>query len=242
MEPIPAILSPVSRCIEVADLARSIYFYRDVLGFGIGQTGEHMEAVSGPARIQLIAPGRGDGHIGSAVLFFQTEDVTAMRTAIRRRGGISSTLEDVNWIKMRMFEVRDPDGHRLWFGQSFDQPVAPKPDPKLCQALPELPFDNVEAAIKYYCKVLGFKINYSQHDLGVLYRDEVTILLIARTPRHTGIGSFEVYVADADGLYDEFRTAGAKLQGAPVSQPWGLRTFQLLDLEGNRLTFAQPFE
>lgn len=242
MELIPAILSPVSRSIEIADLARTVYFYRDVLGFAIGKSGENMEAVSGPARIQFLNPGSGDGHLGSAILFFQTEDVVGMRAAIRKRGGISSSVEEVNWIKMRMFEVRDPDGHRLWFGQSFDQPVSPKPAAKLCQALPELPFDKVVEAIHYYSKVLGFKINYSQDDLGVMYRDEVTILLIARTPRHTGIGSFEVYVEDADALYAEFRTAGAKVQGEPVSQPWGLRTFQLLDLEGNRLTFAQPFE
>jgi hypothetical protein len=35
---------------------------------------------------------------------------------------------------------------------------------------------------------------------------------------------------------------GANLQGEPVSQPWGLREFSLLDIEGNRLTFGQPFE
>jgi uncharacterized glyoxalase superfamily protein PhnB len=36
--------------------------------------------------------------------------------------------------------------------------------------------------------------------------------------------------------------AGANVQGEPVSQPWGLREFTVLDLEGNRLSFAQTFE
>jgi uncharacterized glyoxalase superfamily protein PhnB len=73
-------------------------------------------------------------------------------------------------------------------------------------------------------------------------RDEVTILLIQRTERHTGIGSVGFYIEDADKLYAELQAKGAHLQGEPVSWPWGLRNFQVLDPEGNRLTFSQPFE
>jgi uncharacterized glyoxalase superfamily protein PhnB len=73
-------------------------------------------------------------------------------------------------------------------------------------------------------------------------RDRVRLLLIARTDRHTGIGSAYVYVDDADALYADLRAKGADVQGEPVSQPWGLREFLVLDLEGNRITFGQPFE
>jgi uncharacterized glyoxalase superfamily protein PhnB len=148
----------------------------------------------------------------------------------------------VNWIKMQMFQIRDPDGHTLWFGQSYDNPHSPKPAPMLQHTLPELPFDDVPAAVAYYRDVLGFRINYQQHDLGVMERDAITILLIARTEQHTGIGSFSVYVENADTLYAELASKGANLQGEPVSRPWGLRDFRVLDLEGNRITFAQPFE
>ena len=34
----------------------------------------------------------------------------------------------------------------------------------------------------------------------------------------------------------------AGVQGEPVSQPWGLREFRVLDLEDNELRFGQPFE
>jgi uncharacterized glyoxalase superfamily protein PhnB len=51
-----------------------------------------------------------------------------------------------------------------------------------------------------------------------------------------------VYVHDADALYAELRAKGAGVQGDPVSQAWGLREFHVLDLEGNRITFGQPFE
>jgi catechol 2,3-dioxygenase-like lactoylglutathione lyase family enzyme len=248
MDGTPAITSPVMRIIGVADAAQSIAFYHDVLGFEVREQQDAIEAVYGPARVRFGAQDYAPDNWeeprprGSAMLFFETDDVAAMRDAIRARGGKPGEMEKVNWLKMRMFEIRDPDGHTLWFGQSYQQPDSASLAPMMRKALPELPFDDVPAAVAYYCDVLGFRINYQQHDLGVMDRDEITVLLIARTERHKGIGSFEVYVEDADALYRELRAKGANLQGEPVSHPWGLRDFRVLDIEGNRITFAQPFE
>jgi len=230
------------RCIEIADYTRSILFYRDVLGFQIHQTAGVVEATYGPARLQFQERGDGPGADSSAQVFFQTDDAAGMQSAIRARGGAVTMLERVNWIKMEMFEVRDPDGHMLWFGESFDQPCTKDPTPMVQQALPELPVSDVPAAIEYYRNVLGFKINYAQDDLGVMYRDAVTILLIERTERHTGIGSTGFYIADADKLHAELKARGANVEGEPVSYPWGLRAFRVFDMEGNRLTFSQTFE
>jgi predicted enzyme related to lactoylglutathione lyase/ankyrin repeat protein len=230
----PAIAAPVSRQLLVAGVARSIAFYRDVLGFSV--QGDD-EAVYGPARIQFSV-----GAPGPSIVFFPSADVAAMRAVVAARGGKPSELERVNWIKMRMFEIRDPDGHILWFGQSFQEPERPTPPPMLEKALPEMPLDNVAAGIAHYRDVLGFHINYAQQDLGVMDRDRVTVLLIARSERHKGIGSCYIYIADADALCAELRAKGANVLGDPVSMPWGLRQFQVLDPEGNRLWFGQPFE
>jgi len=236
------------RFIGAADPARSAAFYRDVLGFELRENEGALEALSGPARIRFGADDYAPDDyntarpVGSATLFFETDEVAAMHDAIRARGGKPGEIAKVNWIKMQMFEIRDPDGHPLWFGQSYDRPVTRSAEPMMRQALPELPFDDVAAAVTYYCEVLGFHINYQQQDLGVMDRDEITVLLIARSPRHTGIGSFEVYIRAADALHAELRARGANLQGEPVSHPWGIRDFSVLDLEGNRITFAQTFE
>ena len=112
----------------------------------------------------------------------------------------------------------------------------------LRKVMPELPLSNVAAGVVHYCDVLGFEVNYSQHDIGVMDRDGMRVLLIARSSRHIGIGSCAFYVTDADALYAELVTRGANVQGPPVSKPWGLREFAVLDPEGNRLTFAQTFE
>ncbi len=243
------------RFLPVADVNRSMAFYRDVLGFEVRQLEGAIEAVLGPARIRFEAEGYAPGDWafqtprppGSAILFLQSDDVVATRSAIRARGGSPTEIESVNWIKMRMFEIRDPDDNVLWFGQSYHKeqssPSRREEQPHgLRQALPELPFDDVAAAVTYYREVLSFRINYQQHDLGVMDRDAITVLLIARTGQHKGIGSCEVFVADVDALYDELRAKNATTLGPPVSHPWGLREFKVVDCENNRITFAQTFE
>jgi catechol 2,3-dioxygenase-like lactoylglutathione lyase family enzyme len=236
------------RFIGVVDMARSVLFYRDVLGFDVREQNGATEAVYGPARIRFGTEGYGPGDwekprpVGSAILFFETDNVQAMHARIRARGGSPSGIEKVNRIKMSMFEVRDPDGHTLWFGQSYDAPDPLVPRQMLRQIMPGLPLTDVPAGVSHYRDVLGFKVNYQQYDLGVMDRDAVRLLLVARTERHKGIGSAYVYVEDADALYAELHAKGAKVQGEPVSQPWGLREFRVLDLEGNEITFGQPFE
>jgi uncharacterized glyoxalase superfamily protein PhnB len=39
-----------------------------------------------------------------------------------------------------------------------------------------------------------------------------------------------------------FELPAVNVIGEPVSQPWGLRDFEVRDLEGNRIRFGQPFE
>src|ERR1700757_3222243 len=110
--PLPAIVSSVSRHLLVADAARSVAFYRDVLGFEQRDVRETYgasvvaELVSGPARLQLdVGP-----NPPRKILFFESSDVQAMLAGVSARGAQPSELERVNWIKMEMFEVRDPDG------------------------------------------------------------------------------------------------------------------------------------
>jgi predicted enzyme related to lactoylglutathione lyase len=247
------VASPVMRFLHVADIGRSVAFYRGVLGFQIREDESGVEAVMGPARIRFGGAGfaptdrETSQKRRSAILFLQSDDVDALHAAVRARGGKPSGIEKVNWIKMRMFEIRDPDGNVLWFGQSFhkqqDSPSRRDQQPQgMRAALPELPFDDVAAAVAYYREVLGFRINHQQGDLGVMDRDAITVLLIARTEQHKGIGSCEVYVANADALYDELLAKGAHVLGPPVSHPWGLREFRVIDPEGNRITFGQTFE
>ena len=108
-------------------------------------------------------------------------------------------------------------------------------------AIPVLTCDDVAAAVVHYRDVLGFHVDHQQENLGVMDRDHVRVLL---APRGTGAGggSAYFYVRDADTLHAELASHGARVQGEPVSHPWGLRDFEVLDLDGNSLTFGEPFE
>lgn len=257
MDRTPALTTPVGRFLAVADIPRSVAFYRDVLGFAVVSTRTEaakeglpsdVELINGPARILIGAQSSAvdsTGDLrprGTAMIFFETNDVAGMQELVRSRGGKTTELEKVNWIKYQVFQVQDPDGHTLWFGQSFQEPdLMAAPDRQLRLLLPELPVSDVSAAVAYYQKILGFKVNYAQDDLGVMDRDDVTLLLIPRTGNQS-VGSCYAYIRDADALHTELTARGADVQGRPVSRPWGLRDFSVLDLDGNRITFGQTFE
>jgi len=238
----PRIIAPVSRHLDVADVARSVVFYRDVVGFDVQRDVERAELTLGPARLTLGTRQAGSEREQRSILFFETADVGSTYETLLARGASPSAPEDVNWIKMRMIEVHDPDGNTLWFGKSFAGPNKPQSHRVLRKVMPELPLSDVAAGVAHYRDVLGFDVNYQQANLGVMDRDSMRVLLIGRTDRHTGIGSCSFYVADADALHAELVTKGANVQGEPVSYPWGLREFRVLDPEGNRLSFAQTFE
>ncbi len=116
------------------------------------------------------------------------------------------------------------------------------PDEGMVQlAIPVLPCNDVAAAIAHYRDVLGFHVDYQQANLGVMDRDHVRVLLV---PRSSGAGPAAAYfyVRDADALHAELGARGGRVQGEPVSHPWGLRDFEVLDPDGNSLTFGEPFE
>jgi hypothetical protein len=71
-------------------------------------------------------------------------------------------------------------------------------------------------------------------------RDAVRVLLVARTDRHTGIGSTYVYVDDAMRCTPNVARRAPVISGEPVSHEWGLRDFRVIDPEGNTITFGQP--
>jgi len=233
----PSIVAPVSRRIGATDTARSAAFYREVLGFEIHEAPDGTEATGGPVLLHFDA-----GRSEPAIVFFEVNDVIVMRAAIVARGGQAGEIVKVNWIKMEMFEVRDPAGNALWFGRSYAKLDAPKPPAMFRKALPRLPLTELPAGIAHYRDVLGFQVNYADDQVAVMFRDAVTLLLFVRTPRNQGAGEAYFYIEDADKLWAELRSKGAGVLTDPVSLPWGLREFSVRDLEGNVLYFGQTFE
>lgn len=117
--------------LAVTDLQRTIAFYRDTLGFTLGETfgdppvwcSMHRDGVE----IMFNAPPsedvRNDVPRRSRdyqIYYIDAPDVVALRDELRRRGAPVSDLR-ITVYGMKEFEVRDPDEIWLWFGQPTNE-------------------------------------------------------------------------------------------------------------------------
>jgi len=60
----------------------------------------------------------------------------------------------------------------------------------------------------------------------------------SETKRQPGHGAVNVFVIDVDALYQELKSRGARLLNEPKDYPYGMRDFDVHDLDGNLLSFG----
>ena len=60
----------------------------------------------------------------------------------------------------------------------------------------------------------------------------------SRTPRRPGHGAVAIDVDDVDALHADLVRRGAKVLKAPANYDYGLRDFDVADLDGNMLFFG----
>ena len=102
---------------------------------------------------------------------------------------------------------------------------------------------DLSKSIKHYQDALGFKVTFEYGNptfYVCLCRDEVALHLLAahETKRLPGNGSICVFVNDVDNLHAELTTRGANVIKAPENYDYGMRDFDVVDLDGNHLTFG----
>ena len=113
------------------DTQESIRFYTEVLGFGVsgrmddvGKTG-WASLNQGKTQIMLASPDyfptavKVDGRYPQMVLYFYPDDVEQLHQSVAENGWESTDLI-VRFYGMKEFEVIDPSGHILVFGQETD--------------------------------------------------------------------------------------------------------------------------
>ena len=112
------------------DTQESIQFYTEVLGFNIA---ERMDDVGksgwaslelGAARLMLASPTylpdaqKTEGRYPQAMYYFYPENVEQLHSEVREKGYEVTELTD-RFYGMREFEMVDPSGHMLVFGQDI---------------------------------------------------------------------------------------------------------------------------
>ena len=113
----------------------------------------------------------------------------------------------------------------------------------LCGAATVFVVRDVIRSVEHYREVLGFDIEFT-YDQPTFYagveRDGVVIHLQAasETKRQPGQGAVNVFVTDVDAFYRELRSRGAETLNEPKDYPYGMRDFDVNDIDGNQLCFG----
>jgi uncharacterized glyoxalase superfamily protein PhnB len=114
--------------------------------------------------------------------------------------------------------------------------------------LPVLGYVDPDAALPWLCRVFGFSeaSRMTRRDGRIAIADVRTStgghLMINGIQGPSEVArpdSVTVIVPDADAQFEHVRREGARIAQEPTDQPWGLRDFEAVDLEGRRWNFSQ---
>jgi uncharacterized glyoxalase superfamily protein PhnB len=113
----------------------------------------------------------------------------------------------------------------------------------LREAAPVFVVEDVKRSVEHYRKVLGFRVEFTHGEpasYAGIERDNVTVHLQAArdSKRKAGQSAIYVFVTDVDALYRELKSRGATIVNGPRDYPYGMRDFDVQDLDGNSLCFG----
>ena len=103
--------------------------------------------------------------------------------------------------------------------------------------------NDIAKSVEHYRSVLGFTVTFQYGEptfYACLCRDEVALHLLAarETKRLPGQGGVYVFVKDVDGIHAELAAHGANVIKPPQTYDYGMRDFDIADLDGNHLAFG----
>jgi uncharacterized glyoxalase superfamily protein PhnB len=111
---------------------------------------------------------------------------------------------------------------------------------KITRVAPELPSADLQGALAYYERKLGFHVAMQMPEYAIVERDDVALHLFLDTSgEHSPVG-IHLFGAELDELYAEFQRSGAVLTQGILRKPWGNRDFRVKDEFGNELKFTEP--
>jgi len=114
-------------------------------------------------------------------------------------------------------------------------------------AIPLLHVSNAAAAERFYCRQLGFRLEFAHRPEGVaadpcymgVSRDGVWVHLSSFNGDGVVGSVVNFMVDDVDQFHSEFVTKGVPIAVGPVDQTWGNREMYVRDADGNCIRFIQ---
>lgn len=102
---------------------------------------------------------------------------------------------------------------------------------------------DVAASLAHYRDILGFSVDFVWGDpptYACLCRDAVALHLVADAiaGRPVGQGQLSIFVRDVDAIRAELAGKGARIVKPPRDYDYGMRDFDLVDPDGNRIVYG----
>ncbi|MDB6069540.1 MAG: Glyoxalase-like domain protein [Verrucomicrobiales bacterium] len=114
-------MDKITPMLPVAQLARAVDFYTNVLGFEVEHRNDGWRwAMLKFGDCRLMLDESINSHSGAPrdqVLYFYLDDIAAYHAQVRQSGGDIPDLS-VTFYGLTEFRLEDPDGNQLWIGQS----------------------------------------------------------------------------------------------------------------------------
>ena len=109
-------------------------------------------------------------------------------------------------------------------------------------AVPEIPVSDMDQALDYYRRKLGFNIDWGDADGGIAGISKGQCRMFLTDPdfraQHGNAPPVIIWLnlnsrEEVDELYEIWKAAEAKIISPPESKPWKLHEFTASDLDGN---------
>ena len=106
-----------------------------------------------------------------------------------------------------------------------------------------MPVRDLDASLRFYTDVLGFRQEFRFDSYAGVERDGCLIHLSLQGNPNTsapGSGTIYIFCDDVDSIYRAAVEQGAAVDGEPKDYPYGMRDFVALDPDANKLSFGSP--
>jgi len=115
---------------------------------------------------------------------------------------------------------------------------------KTISAIPVFHVTDVDAAVRFYADVLGFRQSFRMGTYaGMKLADcEIHLTTPGDHQRAAGGGNAYVICDEVDDYFATIKAAGAKPTSEPGDRAYGFRDFVVLDPDGNQLSFGCDLE
>lgn len=116
-----------------------------------------------------------------------------------------------------------------------------KPDTRCTAVYPTLPVTNVKETIEYYQSQLGFELRFEYGEPpthAAVSLGEATVHFFTSEPRPDGHWIY-FDIDNIEKLYQWLSQNNVELLDHPAVQPWGMKEFNIRDLNGYTLRFGE---